>query len=356
MSRPGPIAPRLATPGDTHGTAALRLVLQALGAHGCEPGRELAAVGLTLDHARDIEGRISRAAYCALWQRLAEVSGDPDCGLRLACRLPPGSLGVVEYVAANAATLRDGYAAVTRYGRLLHDAGRHELVVDEDGDDARFRYRAPSRPPSPRALLDCTHAYLLVAGRRATSTDFTPRQVRMPYPRPADTTALERFYRCPIAYGQRHCELSFDRAVLDLPVRRPDAQLARFMAELAERQLAHLEPTVASDPFLDRLRAAILGCLTRRLGPMLPATARELALSPRTLQRRLREQGLSFQGLVNEVRLGLAAAYLAKEELALGEIAFVLGYSEPSAFHRAFKRAFACTPAEYRGRHRATRR
>jgi AraC-like DNA-binding protein len=178
----------------------------------------------------------------------------------------------------------------------------------------------------------------------------------MSYPRPADTSALEGFYRCPIAYDQRHCELTFDRAVLDLPVRQPDAQLARLMSEFAERQLAALGPTVASDPFLDRLRATILARLTSRLGPMLPETARELALSPRTLQRRLREQNSSFQGVVNEVRLGLAAAYLAKEELALGEIAFVLGYSEPSAFHRAFKRAFACTPAEYRGRHRAARR
>jgi hypothetical protein len=89
---------------ETHSAAALRLVLQALAEHGCDLAAETAALGLSLDEVRDIEGRIPRSAYCALWQRLADVTGDPDCGLHLACRLPTGALGVIEYVASNPRT------------------------------------------------------------------------------------------------------------------------------------------------------------------------------------------------------------------------------------------------------------
>lgn len=259
-----------------------------------------------------------------------------------------GALGVIEYVALNAPTLGEGYANIARYGPLLHDAGTHHFTIDDE--IARFCYRAPTSPPSPRALTDWAFAYMIAAGRRGVQVDFPLRHVRMQYSPPADTRALTAFYRCPIEFAQPMTELWLDVSVLRLPVQRPDSQLAQLMTEFADRQLAKLAPHTPGDPFIARLHAAITPTLSSPSGPRLGDVAHHLAVSVRTLQRRLREHRTTFQATVSEVRLTLAASYLAERDLAVSEIAFVLGFSEPSAFHRAFKRAFGCTPAEYRAR------
>lgn len=340
--------PPAAPTTETHSAAALRLVLQALAEQGCDLEAETAALGLSLDEVHDIEGRIPRSAYCALWQRLADITGDPDCGLHLACRLPTGALGIIEYVACNAPTLGEGYASIARYGPLLHDTGTHHFTADHD--IARFCYRAPTSPPSPRALIDWAFAYMIAAGRRGVQVDFPLRRVHVQYPPPADTRSLIAFYRCPIEFAQPTNELWLDASVLRLPVRRADSQLAQLMTEFAERQIAKLAPHAPGDPFIARLHAAITPRLSSPSGPRLGEVARHLGVSIRTLQRRLRDHRTTFQATVSEVRLTLATSYLSERDLALSEIAFVLGFSEPSAFHRAFKRAFGCTPAEYRAR------
>jgi AraC-like DNA-binding protein len=348
-SRPS-IQPSSASTGETHSAAALRIVLGALEALGCDLARETGALGLTVDQVHDIEGRIPRWAYCALWQRLADVSGDPDCGLRLAQRLPTGALGVLEYVASNAPTIGEGFASIARYGRLLDDAGVHELIT---GDGvARFVYRSPTSSTSPRAVLDWAFAHMIVAGRRGAKIDFCPRRVLMHYPRPADTSALEALYRCPIEFSRPATELWFEPSVLDLPVRHADTELGRLMAAFAARQIAKLAAPAAADPFAGRLRAEITARLSSPTGPVLADVARSLGVSARTLQRRLSERGVTFPAAVAEVRLALARSYLAEGDLSLSEIAFLLGFSESSAFHRAFKRAFGSTPAEYRAHHR----
>lgn len=327
---------------ETNSTASLRVVLTALERHGRCVDEELARVGLTRREAQAVDGRVPRAAYCALWTRLAEVSRDPDCGLALARTQETGIMGVLEYVAISAPTLREGCERLTRYGRLLHDGGIHEFRIERRG--ACLAYHLGAVPPT-RAQIDWSFAYVLWRARAVTGQQIDPLEFRVHYPRPASTEALASVFRCPIVFDQSAVELWLPAEMLDLRLDRSDPQLAALMARFAERELARL-PTGGA--FRSRLQQAI----TSRLGdggqPRLAAVARALSMSTRSLQRRLGQEGTSFSDMVSQVRLGLAAGHLAEDRLAISEIAFLLGYSSLSAFHRAFKRAHGCTPAAYR--------
>ena len=102
-----------------------------------------------------------------------------------------------------------------------------------------------------------------------------------------------------------------------------------------------------ADKIVENAREKLVVCM-RNGNPSIEALTEKLHITPRTLQRRFKEEGTSFKTLLNEMRKGLAARYLEEEKLGVSEIAYLLGYSEPSAFHRAFKRWFNVTPAEYR--------
>lgn len=347
-SRPSTAALAPGARWETSPTASLRVVLAALERLGLDLSDELARVGLTLSQARELDRRVPRSAYCALWGRVAEVSGDPDCGLTLAQAQEVGTMGVLEYVAINALTLRDGLERVARYGRLLHDGGIHEFRVEPRG--GCLSYHNGAVPPT-RAQIDWSFAYVLLRARTATRLDILPLELRVHYPRPASTARLDEVFRCPIVFDQPRIELWLPAGVLDRPHGHADAQLATLMAAFAEQQLASLPP---GGPFQTRLHQAIARSLEQGTQPQIGSIARQMSMSTRSLQRRLSEESTSFTAVVGQVRLSLGASHLAQNRLAIGEIAFLLGYSSPGAFHRAFKRAYGCTPAVYRqtGRHR----
>jgi AraC-like DNA-binding protein len=326
---------------ETSSIASLRVVLAALEWYGLDLDDELARVGLTLRDTQAVDGRVPRAAYCALWARVAEVSRDPDCGLALARTQEIGAMGVLEYAAISAPTVREGCERLARYGRLLHDGGIHEFRVERRG--ACLAYHMGAVPPT-RAQIDWSFAYVLWRARAVTGLQIEPLEFRVHYPRPASTEALASLFRCPIAFDQPVVELWLPTDVLELRLGRADPQLAALMTGFAERELARLP---SGGPFLSRLHQAI----TSRIGggqPRLSDVAQATSMSTRSLQRRLGEEGVSFTAVVSQVRLSLAAGHLAEKKLAISEIAFLLGYSSLSAFHRAFKRAHGCTPAAYR--------
>jgi AraC-like DNA-binding protein len=318
------------------------VVLAALERHGVDLEDELFRVGLTLRDARAVDGRVPRTAYCALWARLAELGGDPDCGLTLARMQDIGTMGVLEYVSINAPTVREGCERLARYGRLLHDGGIHAFRVE--GRGGCLAYHMGAVPPT-RAQIDWSFAYVLWRARAVTGTDVEPLEFRVHYPRPASTEGLERVFRCPIVFDQPVVELWLPAEVLEQRLDRADPKLAALMAAFAESELARLP---AGGPFLSRLQQAITSRLSDSDQPRLSDVARAMSMSTRSLQRRLGEEGASFTAVVDHVRLSLAASHLAENRLAISEIAFLLGYSSPGAFHRAFKRAHGCTPAAYR--------
>jgi AraC-like DNA-binding protein len=155
----------------------------------------------------------------------------------------------------------------------------------------------------------------------------------------------ERLFDCPILFDAEAIEIHLSSESLDVPLEMSDAEMARICEERCEMILARLG---VAGGFVDRVRAELLS--GPRRFPDLDTVARAMAVSPRTLCRRLNEEGASFRQVLDDVRKSLALDYVESSDLPLQQIAALLGYEEPANFHRAFRKWVGVTPGRYRRR------
>jgi AraC-like DNA-binding protein len=174
-----------------------------------------------------------------------------------------------------------------------------------------------------------------------------PLEVLLDYPAPAHRSMYERLYDCPIRFEAESIEIHIPSESLDVPLEMSDAEMARICEERCEMILARLG---AAGGFVDRVRAELLAGSHRF--PDLETVARAMAVSPRTLCRRLNEEGSSFRLVLSGVRKGLALDYLESSDLPLEEIAALLGYEDAANFNRAFRKWVGQAPGSYRRRMR----
>ncbi|MCB9672161.1 MAG: helix-turn-helix transcriptional regulator [Alphaproteobacteria bacterium] len=169
-------------------------------------------------------------------------------------------------------------------------------------------------------------------------------RTRSPSLRPALRSAFEGYLQAPVEVGADHTALVLDVRVLGMPVQSADAELAGyFRARLDRAALVD-----SSEPeLLHRVRVGIQQALATGR-PTADRVARHLAMSPRTLQRRLTEHGVTYAGLLEQTRRGLAERYLADPNLTLAEVAYLCGYEEQTSFFRAFRQWTGETPASRR--------
>jgi AraC-like DNA-binding protein len=174
--------------------------------------------------------------------------------------------------------------------------------------------------------------------------NWIPIEVRFPHSAPENTSEHYRLFGCSVKFGRDRGELLFSRDLLEMPFLSADVNL---QAILEAQVVAMLQKLPKSDAVTDAVRRYLAGELCNG-EPTLEQIAPRLHMSARTLHRRLEDEGTSFRQILTEVRRELATRHLSERRLAIGEIAFLLGFSEPSAFHRAFKRWTGYAPLTYR--------
>src|SRR5262249_60561125 len=217
------------------------------------------------------------------------------------------------------------------------------LDVHTRGDDAGIILELGLRA-TPRKQGEFSLAVFVQFCRQATKTDLVPRSVEFSHAAPRDVAEHQRIFRAPLAFGQPETALVVPRAALDLPLAHADAGLL----SLLERQIHELVLRLPQgESVTDRARRLIAEELSGG-DPSVDTVARQLRMSPRTLPRPLKDGGTSFRLLLDSLRHDMAARYLAEDDLPIAEAAFLLGFSEASAFHRSFKRWTGQTPAEFR--------
>lgn len=169
--------------------------------------------------------------------------------------------------------------------------------------------------------------------------------MRFEHKAPGNIDEYRRIFRCPVSFSEEESSVTFDTSLLDVRLRGANAELLNVLEGHVEAFLAHLP---RSTDFAARVQQAVAdGIQDGRFG--LEATARALHMSPRTVQRRLRAESTSHREILDGVRKELAQRYLRERDLSVDQVAYFLGFSEPSAFHRAFRRWTGMTPAGYRG-------
>jgi AraC-like DNA-binding protein len=327
----------------TVSTRSVRPVIERLRALALDAEAVLTSAGCQPAALGDPDGRISHATALAVWQEAVRCAGDDFFGIHAAEQIRAGAFDVLDYATRSSATLGEGLQRLVRYQRILHNAAVVQLSVD--GDSVRLTHALPGDAGElPRHTAEFIVAAWVVVARQATGTDFSPVEVTFRHSAPADRTEHERFFRAPIRFNSSANGVVLARSLLDLPLVKSDpglcAVLERHMGEL-------LEKVPQSTSFGARVRQLVVKDLSTS-PPDATAVARKLHMSRRTLQRLLRAEGTTFTELVDALRHDLAMRYLREPAVAIAEVAFLLGFSEASAFHRAFRRWQGTTPAAYR--------
>ena len=293
--------------------------------------------------AGKIEVTLPLGRLTALIDDLADTLKAPHFGLELARSVQVGSYGVAEFLIRSATTVRGSCENLVRFNALM--APDQTFRFDESGAEAVVELGLPG---SPDAMSRHHHEYstYLIAKRLLHMVEgLTFNRLWFANSRPSDvTTLVDEFGTTNLAFDQPLNGFSFEKRFLEQPVKTGDAALYSFLEEHA---LAALASRPKSDDLIDRLRQGIRDAL-KQGEPNIERIATRLALSGRTLQRRLSDLGTSFQAVLDDVRFDLARAYLRDARLDITQVAYLLGYSELRAFDRAFKRWANITPRDWR--------
>ena len=305
-----------------------------------------AACDVTPQRLADVDARITPTQLRLAWTEAVRLTGEPALALRIAAATPTGAFGIVEYLCRTAPTLGDALRQWVRYLNLLNDSVDVELLVQDD-QHACVRVVTDSDDPSPMAHELC-FAMLLAQARMLSTTPFRATCIEFTHRAPADVAPYRKWFDAPVKFGAPHTQLVLPRGALASTLVTADAALAAILGKHIE-DVHHRAP--AGPPLTAQVRR-ILGTALRNDDAGVDSIARVLGLTSRSLQRRLKDEGSSFQILRDEIRRELADRYL-EDDLSISEISFLLGFSEPSAFFRAFKRWTGLTPIEHRT-HRRT--
>lgn len=324
----------------------VRNLVTAAATLGADTEVLLTEAGLGPDDLGD-GARIRDDLKASLWGRVVETLGDPHLGLRVAEVSPLGRWGLAEQLLLHAETLGDGLETSVRFASQTVANKRFHL--DRLGGRATYTMAMAAVPDGPvpepwRHLIESDLAYAVRLVRLATSPAFVPASVWFVHDRPAGTEAAvyARLLGPDVRFGQPANALHFDAAWLGAPVVSAVPSLRVPLEVAAARELAEAEadPTVAG-----RVEALV------RLDPAtvtVADVAAQLGVSTRTLQRRLGAEGTSFAAVVDDVRRTYAEVLLRDGGVPLGEVSYRLGFSEPSALHRAIRRWFGRTATEVR--------
>lgn len=277
----------------------------------------------------------------------ARELGDDAFGLHVGASFGLATLGPFSYAVLNAPTVEIGLANLARFfPALVQGLGLPPLEVDGETATVAIPPIGIADPIALRHLVEGSLVILVRMMRRLRGADWQPIDVSFQHDAPADTREHATLI-CPrLRFGRATASIRFDAG--DLRAEVPGAD--RYLLPIAERQLQDtLVLAGNSDPWLREVEILVASRVCDG-HPAIRSVAPKLGLSVRTLQRRLDEHGVLYRDLVARVRLQLARSYLEESSSDLEEIAFLLGYSELSAFDHAFRRWTGETPQSFRRR------
>ena len=321
-----------------------RLVVQELKKHGVDVEAALTEAGLEHRSLIRADGWVPYANHARLFEIAARELKDDCFGLNFARTIDVRDVGVLAYLGVASQTLEDAIRNLARYTRVFSEAFEFDLKVEGDTGTIEIIPQDPSFA-AQRQAVEFAYAVIVRAYRQFTGKRIKPLAVYFLHQRRTNLPKFTKFFGGTVKFGRNQGEMVFSRRELATPILSSDERLLAILRDYAEGILRHRP----------KHRDELLQKIERRLTEILPTgqgrakiLAAELGMSERTLVRRLAELDTSFADLVDELRHDLARKYLAQRDLSLVHIAFLLGYSNQSAFNLACKRWSGKTPREVR--------
>ena len=328
--------------------AGLVRALEALGT----PAEELDRVlGVPRERAADPDARLPVGVLYDLWELGARHRKHPALPIEVTStkRSPPHA-DVFSFVCQTSPTLRAAMMSSTRF-LALRATSFHLELRDEPGEYGEYdacaliQHRPPAARLGRRFAIEATLAEILGALRGILDATLAPLRVEFEHPAPRDVSAHAAYFRSPVRFGSARNALVFRRDDVDRPLPMGDPAMAAYFHARCTDALASCG---CDGDLVEGVRDVLLRTLPAV--PSVAHVAHGLALSERTLRRRLTERGTSFDTLLRGARIALAEQHLARSDLAISDIGYLTGFSDVSAFGRFFRRQTGRTPAQHRKR------
>ncbi|HTZ82559.1 MAG TPA: AraC family transcriptional regulator [Candidatus Acidoferrales bacterium] len=313
---------------------------------GVSASAVLRSAGLPQSFAGQPRVLLKTEELFALWRAIGEVSTNPAIGLQLGTENRTERFHPVGLAALSSENFGAAIDQMARYKQLTCP---EEILQQKDDEEWSIQFRwLLADEIEPPVLIECAFAWVLSTGRHGTGTRLSPLRVEFVQPR-AHTKSIERHFGCPVICGGPRNAIIFRASDAQRPFVTRNAELLAMLAPQFEEEL---KQESNDDQFAERVRIAIQQKLTGRR-PTIDDIADALHVSSRTLQRRLQDEGSSFQRVLDEARHQLARHYLNNSLLELNEAAYLLGYEDGNSFVRAFRTWEGVPPARWRELQRA---
>lgn len=330
------------------GSIAAFLVNPIVG-YGADRGLDMESMCRILDASpellRDPDARLSLRRCYELWAHLGRRLNEPDLPLQVVARKRVEHLRILGFLVLTSRDAWEVMARAVRHGALLRTPGAWS--VQRSRSSARIVWSSPPDQPELgyRLCNEAATAMFLRSMRLLAGDDFAAKRASFAHPAPEDTKDHDAFFGCAVEFTGAYTGFEVDHTAIERiapPI--PNPALAQFLSEQAEAIVARLK---ASSGVVGQVRAVLVNKLLEGACDM-PTVARGLDSHPRTLRRRLKAEGTSFQALLEDTRREQAAELLGRQSLSITEVALLLGFSETSAFARAFRRWFGVSPRDFR--------
>lgn len=309
-----------------------------------------AGIGLPPISADAEEQRIPFRNFMTLCNHASISLGDDGLGFRLGQAIRPGYYGIHGHGVMCARTFGECLDRSIRFHTLVHDGGRNQLL--QEGDQLAMVYRSNLHGLEDLGRLQnelCITGWVAFARWVVGLPNYSATEICFTHPAPVDQAIYQEWFDCPVHFNQARNAAIFPASLLAIENPQANPTVLRILDDLAERTLLILQPANEPD-WLLQARHQISTSLHDGL-PTQEQVARLLGMSSAEFRYALKKRNLLFTQLLEDTRLTLAQGYLRDPELRYTDISFMLGFSEQSAFNRAFKRWTGMTPRQYRMQH-----
>ncbi len=302
----------------------------------------LRSLGVDPETVKSPDTRIPIETYLLIQDEAAEYVNDPYFGLHMGEFAEAGSWSILGYMMMNCKTLGEAFEKSGRYSRIIGNLIDARVELKFNKIKAVF-FTPLHAPKMSRHCFEATFSSSVRMMRSLTGADINPLEITFIYPEPESRSEYERIFQCPVKFGQKDNSLTLAMSIVNTPILMANPGLLEYFEKYAQDFLAEMD---RKDEHTRAVTRIILSNLDDE-ALSINKVARELAVSVRTLQKRLEEEGVVFSDLYKDIRQRLAQKYL-RENYTVEQITYLLGFSEPSVFRKAFKKWSGVTPREYR--------
>lgn len=316
--------------------------------YGADKQQLAEAAGFTVEELDDGERWVQLPQAQLVWAKAVEFTQQAQLGLLIGRSSNPHVIGLLGYLMESCPDMGQAFELLTRFNPLFGNMFSYHHEKRKSGFSVIYEPHPEwwaHHPQTARQAIETSMSRTLSIIHRFTGKRIWPQRATFKYPAPKHLGIYQDVLKTQLNFSAAENRLDFDHNLVQLPVASHNFTLYQDFRALAEMKLTQIQRThtVSST---ERVKRILLSALDQQL-PSIDQTADQLQCSTRTLQRRLREEGTSFQSILEEIRRDLAIRFIQKKENKLAEIATFLGYSDPRVFRRAFKRWTGFTPTAY---------